>query len=80
MEDFKNHTTDSQIINKYIIIGLFQEVSHHIFDIVENYLQYSVLRFADVTVREEFTRFLLFTFESLTLIAVDEEIECTNII
>jgi hypothetical protein len=73
--DFTVKSDESVIMNKYLIIGLLQELSNRAYKIIDNYLLFSMYLCSDVQIRVDFAHFVIFNFENLNLIANDQDHE-----
>lgn len=53
------------IMNKYLIVGLFQELSARSYDVVDNYQEYSIFYYSDQDTKDAFARFIINHFDRI---------------
>ncbi|CAD8053938.1 unnamed protein product [Paramecium sonneborni] len=65
--DFINITNKCNLCNKYLLMGLFQELSVRAYDLVENYQDFTIFHLSSQDAKEEFARLVINSFDLMNL-------------
>lgn len=65
--DFIQTTNESALANKYLLMGLFQELSNRAYDLVNDYQEFTIFHYSNQDAKEDFARVVINHFDHLQL-------------